>query len=464
MKKLAFGLAAACAAAAFGNVWDGVLVKGATDKANPVDYAAGEAIVFRLSAENVDPSVNLADYVFQWTRTGDDGKVEKGESAFAPGVFATVTTKMDIPGFVRLEGYLREKATGQVVRRDKPAPGSPGWSPAKEVFFDGGAGVDVARIGQEKPEPADFDAWWAQQKKILADVEMKAERRIVKNANGCAIYALTVACAGPRPVTGYLFIPEGAAPKSCGARVAFQGYGFYRQACPEWASWSCAAKREIFLEINAHGYELDREPEYYKEFEKGIRTPKYGYAFSPEENAKPETAYFRNMAFRVMRALQYVKSLPEWNGRSLVAEGGSQGGLQTSWAAGLDPDVTLARPSITWGCDFAMTSGARQRLKGPWYIPYAPGLDYFDSINHIRRAKCPVEITRAGLGDYTCPPSGLAAYYNAISAPKSILWVQGSRHGYIPPDPNQKFLVSAGHVQTGAESKSQNASADVKSN
>ncbi len=75
-----------------------------------------------------------------------------------------------------------------------------------------------------------------------------------------------------------------------------------------------------------------------------------------------------------------------------------------------------------------------------------------------------MEITRAGLGDYTCPPSGLAAYYNAISAPKSILWVQGSRHGYIPPDPNQKFLVSAGHVQTGAESKSQNASADVKSN
>ena len=48
------------------------------------------------------------------------------------------------------------------------------------------------------------------------------------------------------------------------------------------------------------------------------------------------------------------------------------------------------------------------------------GLGYFDSINHIRRAKCPVEITRAGLGDYTCPPSGLAAYYNAIPGRKSI--------------------------------------------
>ena len=462
MKQLMFGLAAVCAATAFGNVWDPVLVTGTTDKENPVGYAVGEPIVFAIKADKVDPSINCADYVFQWTRKGDDGKVEQGSSDFKPGVFATVTTKLDKPGFVRVEGYLKEKATGKVVKRDKPAPGSPGWQPVKEVFFDGGAGVDVADIVQEKPEPADFDAFWAQQKKLLADVEMKAERKLVKKVNGCEIYALSVTCAGPRPVTGYLFIPDGAAPKSCGARIAFQGYGFYKQGCPEWASWGCAAKKEIFLEINAHGYELDREPEYYKEFEKGIRTPKYTYAFSPEENAKPETAYFRFMALRVMRALQYLKSMPEWNGKSLIAEGGSQGGLQTSWAAGLDSDVTLARPSITWGCDFAMVSGARKRLKGNWYIPYAPGLDYFDSINHIRRAKCPVEITRAGLGDYTCPPSGLAVYFNAIPTPKSINWVQGSRHGYVPPDPNQKFVVKMGHEQTGAESKSQNASADVK--
>ena len=165
---------------------------------------------------------------------------------------------------------------------------------------------------------------------------------------------------------------------------------------------------------------------------------------------------------RVLRALEYVKSRPEWNGRDLIVEGGSQGGLQSSWAAGLDPDVSLARPSIVWGCDFYMTSGPRKRLKGPWYIPYAPGLDYFDAISHIRRAQCPVEITRAGLGDYTCPPSGLAAYYNAIPTPKSILWVQGSRHGYIPPKPNQEFLAKDGHEQTDGESKSQNASADVR--
>ena len=449
------------AVSVYANVWDPVLLKGRTDKTNPVDYKCGEPIVFTLYSENIAADAIPEGTQIKWMRKGDDGKYEEGFAPFKAGATLCVTTKMDIAGFIRLEATVKD-AQGKTVLRDKNAPGSPAWAPTKEVFFDGGAGIDVANIVQEVAEPADFDKYWSRQKAELAKVPVKADRKFVKTVNKCCIYKVSVDCAGPRPVTGYLFIPEGAAAQSCKARLGLQGYGFDKQGCPEWASWGCVGNKEIFFEINAHGYELDREPEYYKEFEKGIRTEKYTYAFSPEENANPDTAYFHGMVFRVLRALQYLKTLPEWNGKDLIAEGGSQGGLQTSWAAGLDPDVTLARPSITWGCDFAMTSGARKRLKGNWYIPYAKGLDYYDSINHIKRAKCPVEITRAGLGDYTCPPSGLAAYFNAIKSPKSIRWVQGSRHGFVPTEPNQIFTVKCGHEQSGEESKSQSASSDVK--
>ena len=449
------------AVSVYANVWDPVLLKGRTDKTNPVDYKCGEPIVFTLYSENIAADAIPEGTQIKWMRKGDDGKYEEGFAPFKAGATLCVTTKMDIAGFIRLEATVKD-TQGKTVLRDKNAPGSPAWAPTKEVFFDGGAGIDVANIVQEVAEPADFDKYWSRQKAELAKVPVKADRKFVKTVNKCCIYKVSVDCAGPRPVTGYLFIPEGAPAKSCKARLGLQGYGFYKQGCPEWASWGCVGNKEIFFEINAHGYELDREPEYYKEFEKGIRTEKYTYAFSPEENANPDTAYFHGMVLRVLRALQYLKTLPEWNGKDLIAEGGSQGGLQTSWAAGLDPDVTLARPSITWGCDFAMTSGARKRLKGNWYIPYAKGLDYYDSINHIKRAKCPVEITRAGLGDYTCPPSGLAAYFNAIKSPKSIRWVQGSRHGFVPTEPNQIFTVKCGHEQSGEESKSQSASADVK--
>ena len=177
---------------------------------------------------------------------------------------------------------------------------------------------------------------------------------------------------------------------------------------------------------------------YYDDFFSKI-APKGGqYAFSKEENADPDTAYFHGMALRVLRALEFMKTRGEWNGKDLIVEGGSQGGLQTSWAAGLDKDVTLARPFITWGCNLGFVDG--KRIRGPWHIPWAPGLGYYDAVSHIARAKCPVEISRAGLGDYTCPPSGLALFYNAIKAPKSITWVQGSRHGHTPTGDNQVYV------------------------
>lgn len=452
--------AALAASVVFANAWDGVLLKGRTDKDNPVGYKPGEQIVFTLVASEVPAELENAGYMVDWKRTGDDGKVESGKVPFKSGEVCKVTTKLCIPGFVRLEAYVVD-ANGKKVVRDKTAPGAPNWQRfLKDVFFDGGAGVDIDKIGRFTPEPKDFDEWWAKQKQLLAAVPLKATRKEVKTSHGVAIYELYIDCYGPRPVSGYLFIPKGAEPKSCRARCGFQGYGFYKQGCPEWAAATCKARNEIFLEINAHGYELGREQSYYDEFGKGIHPEGYTYAFSPDENAKPETAYFRFMALRVLRALEYVKSLPEWNGKDLVAEGGSQGGLQTVWAAGLDPDVSLARPSITWGCNFSATEPGG-RLHGNWFVKYAPGLEYFDAISHIARAKCPVEIPRAGLGDYVCPPSGQAALFNAIKTPKSILWVQGSQHGLVPPQPNQTYKIGD-FDSTGGESKSQSASSDVK--
>ena len=458
MKGLLFTAALGLAACASANEFDKMMLKGTTDHADPVSYKIGEPIVFTVRTEAIDSVPAVEGLRVKWVRTGDDGRREEGFSPFVIGDTCVVTTSLDRAGFVRLEAALVD-ASGKRVERDCKAPGAPDWQPTKTVFFDGGAGVAVDEIRQWTPEPKDFDAFWAKEKELAKGVPLKATRKDVKTVNGCRIYELDVDCFGPSPVSGYLFIPEGAAAKGCGARIAFQGYGFYRQGCPEWAAWGCRQKNEIFLEINAHGYELGREDAYYKEFGDGIRTPQYSYAFSPEENARPETAYFRYMAHRVMRALAYLKSLPEWNGRDLIAEGGSQGGLQTSWAAGLDPDVSLARPSITWGCDYGATEPGG-RLHGNWFIKHTPGIDYFDAVNHIKRAKCPVEITRAGLGDYTCPPSGLAAYYNAIPGPKSIRWVQGSQHGLVPPAPNQA-VTRGDHRQTGAESKSQSASSDV---
>jgi len=48
-----------------------------------------------------------------------------------------------------------------------------------------------------------------------------------------------------------------------------------------------------------------------------------------------------------------------------------------------------------------------------------------------------------GLGDYCCPPMGLAKLYNNIPGNKRIKWVQGSTHGFVPPAPNQTLSRSS---------------------
>lgn len=73
----------------------------------------------------------------------------------------------------------------------------------ERVFFDGGAGVEIAKIANAVPEPADFDAFWEKQKARLKSVPMKYKMEKV-SAEGAdpEVFAVSVDCAGPRPVTG----------------------------------------------------------------------------------------------------------------------------------------------------------------------------------------------------------------------------------------------------------------------
>ena len=76
------------------------------------------------------------------------------------------------------------------------------------------------------------------------------------------------------------------------------------------------------------------------------------------------------------------------------------------------------------------------RNRGSWYVHWTPALGYYDPVNLAKRidpAKCFVNIARAGLGDYVCPPSGLAILWNSLRGNKRVNWVQGAEHGYVPP-------------------------------
>ena len=384
----------------------GAALYGSTDK-NAVSYAPGEEMVFTLTPAGVEG--DLSNMQVTWERNGDDGIQCSGVADIVDGK-AVITTSIDKPGFVHIVASL-------VDREGNPPEGNP-------VLFEGGAAVQPEKL-LPAPEPEDFDDFWADQREKLADVPVEAEVRKVGEGVNCNIYAVRVLCAGPCPVTGYMYIPKNAKPGSLPARAVFHGYGIDIQK-----PGTDGTEDEICFSVNPHGYELDGDEEYYRNFINSLFVNGVGYAFDTKTNSDPETAYFNGMALRVMRAMEFLKTLPEWNGRDLYATGNSQGGMQAIWAAALDKDVTFLRADVPWCCDMAAESMERYRPGG---IPYVPGLDYYDPVHHARRISCRTEVQRAGMGDYVCPPAGVAVFYNNLSCPKSIWFVQGSTHNYIPP-------------------------------
>lgn len=398
--------------------WNRVQVSFSTDR-EPVDYHVNQEMTFTIAVD-LDGQTLEGDYFIDWKSSSDDGVTNHGRVRLSEQP-VVVKASLKRPGFVRLQAEL-VNADGVALEQDdfkKPER-------KVKIGYEGGAGADVDQIRQAVPAPDDFASFWERQKVRLSAVPPKFVMNPVESKSpGFDTFAVSVDCAGPRPVTGYLTIPTGAKDKSLPVRVLFYGYGVEKHLPHS------GTEGEITFGVNAHGFDLDQDKDYYSKYRDTIRSNGQAYGFDPKQNRDPEKSYFNGMALRVMRALEFVKLQPQWDGKSLTVKGGSQGGLQSVWAAALDHDVSKCEVSIIWCTNMAGAS-KDGRLPG-WHPEWVDELGYYDTVNHAGKIQCPVEIDRAGLGDYTSPPSGIAAFYNNLNVAKKISWVQGSTHGYISP-------------------------------
>jgi cephalosporin-C deacetylase len=399
MKRILLSVLIACACWA-----EDLSFTCATDKP-AIAYQPGEAMVF--SVQLLEGGKPVAGRRLAWTRRGDDGKTASGEAVSAADAPLTISTASAAPGFVHIVVSVRGDD-------GKPVQDAKGG----EVKLECGAGVHPELLSGVT-EPADFDAFWARQRAKLAGVPSKAVLTPVESRNpDFELFDVTVDCPGGRPVAGYLTRPKGAAAKSLPVQVGFMGYGV-NSASMDFRPGI------VSLTINAHGIANGQDEAYYNALRNGELK---GYAFNQQQNADPETAYFNSMMLRVLRALEFAKSLPEWNGKDLIASGGSQGGFQALAAAGLDYDVTRCLAYKPWCCDLG---GVTMQRVGGWRPAWNAALAYYDPINHARRIRCDTYIS-SGLGDYVCPPSGLSVLFNNLAGPKKIEFVQGMTHGFEP--------------------------------
>lgn len=377
----------------------------AADRADAV-YRRGEEVTFRI--ELLRDGVPADGAAVRWAISTDGVAPEtKGMTELAQGK-ATIAGRLDEPGFLHCVVTFAASGGSTHVAR-------------------AGAAIDPQDIRPSLPAPRDFDEFWEAKKRQLAGVPVRARLTPVDAGRpGIEAFDLQADCLGA-PVSGYLARPTGAAPKSLPAILLVHGAGVRSAVLGHAVGW--AAERMLALDINAHGLPNGRPEAFYKELAEGDYKD-----YRTRGRESPETIYFTGMFLRLIRALDVLTSQPEWDGRTVVVHGSSQGGCPSIVAAGLDPRVTLFAAGVPAGCDH--TGFKAGRING-WPKFIAIGEDppstvmeavrYVDAVNFAARVRCPGIMT-VGFIDTTCPPTTVYAAYNALAGPKQIY--HDVRHGH----------------------------------
>jgi len=368
---------------------------------SPLDFKCGEKIRFEIFAR--DRCRNIACENIRWEVKTDDGKNFSGLGSCDINKPLVIETTLEKPGFV----HLICKAVTTADTQDS----------GFEVL-DAGAGAEVEKIEYHDTVPNDFCEYWSGIENLVEQFPIKA--KIFKELpakSGFKAYDMRVETPEGRPASFVMTVPEGKGKYP--VRAVFMGYG----VSPAFPIYNDG---HITAYFNAHGIEnhltkLEINQKYKDEL-------KEGYGFEDSKNQSNMTTYWRGVMIRDLMGVKYLKTLENWDGKTLVITGGSQGALQATTVAAHSKDVTYLEIGIPWFCDL---NGVSQGFMRGWRPNFAEGLRYFDTALQGQFVKCPVKIT-AGLGDYICPPSSVMALYNGIKTMKSITFTQAATHSYAP--------------------------------
>lgn len=369
-------------------------------------YEVGEEAVFLVNVSRGDNRVTdgsvsfvIDDFLSSGKAAGlPQGNVELGDGP------AKVVAKGRRPEFLRCQ-VTYTPTEGKAVR----ASAGVGFSPEK--------------IGLSLPVPEDFDEFWADQKRQLAEVSLDPKQTLVETRSESTVsFDVQVQCTGGAPVSGYFSKPKEAEPKSLPIVLWVHGAGVRGSSLGN--SQKGARAGFLSMDINAHGSPNGKPGTFYSELSKG---PLNNYRHAGRESR--DTIYFRGMYLRLVRAIDFLTAQPEWDGKTVVVVGHSQGGGQSLVAGGIDDRVTLIAPGVPAICDHSGESAGR--VNGwPKLVPNGadgkpdPKIQlaarYVDAVCFATRCKAEA-IMSVGFIDAVCPPSSCYAAYNALQGKKSVI-------------------------------------------
>jgi cephalosporin-C deacetylase-like acetyl esterase len=381
-------------------------------------YDVGETVGW-----TVTPGPDEIAYSYQWTARRNNAVVLKeGKLDLSTGK-DTIEVKADEPSMI----YVAVEAIGE-----KPTGGNTGRN---NGLYAVGAAVAPAKIGLSTPRPPDFDAFWSDKLASQAKIPIHPVLTPVETeVPGVELHTFVLDALGSH-TQGYVARPsrEGKFP----ALVLLQYAGVY--ALNARAVANRAAEGWLVVNVDSHD-KLPSEP-----------TGNAPRNYAMVGNTDRETSYFLNIYLRDSRALDYLVTRPDWDGKTIVLMGTSMGGQQSIMLAGLRPEkITAVLVNVPAGMD--TNADLHNRKAGyPNYPSANPGVMrtalYFDPVNFASRIKAPV-LAAIGFIDTVSPPAGVFTALNQIPVAKEALPMIESEHNNLTPQKELNWDARSKEVLT----------------
>lgn len=295
-------------------------------------------------------------------------------------------------------------------------------------------GFSVDKIMPYTKEPADFTAFWQKEMDALKSLPLNytIEPAHEYDTDKADAYLVRLEVNKQRQcIYGYLFIPKAHKKGACPIVICPPGAGVKTIKEPlrhrYYADNGC-----IRFETEIHGLDPRMTEKQFKEISAALNTGANGYLCQGLDSR--EHYYMKHVYLGLVRAVDFLTSLPEWDGKNVAVQGGSQGGALSLVLAALDSRVTLCCANHPALADMAAyrekgrTGGYPHMHRiGVLNDTAEKTLQYYDVVNFARHIKCPVRMTW-GYNDNTCPPTTSYAVWNVLKCPKFSLITPINEH------------------------------------
>lgn len=297
-------------------------------------------------------------------------------------------------------------------------------------------GFSVDKIKPYTQEPQDFRSFWQKNVEELKQVPLSYTKELYKDyctdKIDCYLVKLQIDNMG-HSMYGFLFYPKNAQPGKHPVVLCPPGAGIKTIKDPMRNKYY-AENGFVRFEVEIHGLDPRISSETFGEISRAFNDRNGGYLANGLENK--DIYYMKHVYVGLVRCIDFLTSLPEWDSKNVAVQGGSQGGALAIIAAGLDSRVTQCvanHPALSDMAGYAAkggTGGYPHFCRQPQILSNKDCLNtlaYFDVVNFARYVKAPTYLTW-GYNDVTCPPTTSYAVWNTLKCTKESLLTPINEH------------------------------------